>query len=124
MAEKDLLSGLVRLHVLYHATCEPIFGQGIIDELARHGYRLSPGTLYPILHGLERGGFLRSRTREDNGRMRRIYVATASGRAALRKAKVKVWELFCEIFEEELSGRAAPLPKTVARKARALAGRP
>jgi DNA-binding PadR family transcriptional regulator len=60
MDDKDLYSGLIRLHVLYHACQEPIFGVGIIEELARHGYRLSPGTLYPLLHGLEEKGYLRS----------------------------------------------------------------
>ena len=49
MDHHDLLSGLVRLHVLHHAAERPIYGQWMIDELARHGYRLSPGTLYPML---------------------------------------------------------------------------
>lgn len=53
-AERDLLSGLIRIHVLYHACQEPIFGAGMIEELQRHGYKLSSGTLYPLLHGLER----------------------------------------------------------------------
>jgi DNA-binding PadR family transcriptional regulator len=58
--DRDLYSGLIRLHVLHHASEEPIFGQGMVEELARHGYRISPGTLYPILHGLEKKGYLRS----------------------------------------------------------------
>ena len=103
MAERDLLGGLVRLHVLYHATREPVYGQAIIDELAHHGYRLSPGTLYPVLHGLERGGYLKSRLESDGGRSRRIYRATAAGRKSLQGAKAKVWELFRELFEEELA---------------------
>lgn len=53
MSDKDLYAGLIRLHVLHHAAIEPIFGLGIIEELRRHGYELSPGTLYPLLHGLE-----------------------------------------------------------------------
>jgi len=53
MDDKDLWSGLIWLHVLHHACREPIFGADIIEELARHGYRLSPDTLYPPLHGLE-----------------------------------------------------------------------
>ena len=52
-ADRDLYSGLIRLHVLHHATEEPIFGLGMIEELNRHGYRISPGSLYPLLHGLE-----------------------------------------------------------------------
>lgn len=103
MGDKDLYGGLVRLHVLHHAGHEPIFGQGIIDELAHHGYRLSPGTLYPVLHGLERDGYLESRVERAGRSSRRTYVTTPAGRKALRAAKGRVWELFRELFEEELS---------------------
>ena len=58
--DRDLYSGLIRLHVLHHAAKEPIFGLGMLEELARHGYSMSAGTLYPILHGLEKKGYLRS----------------------------------------------------------------
>ncbi len=102
MGEKELYGGLVRLHVLHHACHEPVFGQGLMDELAHHGYRLSPGTLYPILHGLEKGGQLKSTVEKMGKTSRRTYVATAAGRKALRVAKGRVWELFRELFEEEL----------------------
>jgi DNA-binding PadR family transcriptional regulator len=114
MAERDLLGGLVRLHILYHATREPVFGQAIIDELAHHGYRLSPGTLYPILHGLERGGYLKSRLESEGGRSRRIYRVTAAGRKSLQAAKAKVWELFRELFEEELAFGAGAKYRSIA----------
>lgn len=101
MGDKDLYSGLIRLHVLHHACQEPIFGAGIIEELARHGYRLSPGTLYPLLHGLEEKGYLRS-SEEGGGRQpRRVYRATPKGRKALAGAKEKVRELFSELLEDE-----------------------
>src|SRR5579875_2736613 len=45
----NIFSGLIRLHVLYHAARGPIFGLEMIRELRRHGYELSPGTLYPLL---------------------------------------------------------------------------
>jgi PadR family transcriptional regulator PadR len=99
--DKDLYSGLIRLHVLHHACQEPIFGVGIIEELARHGYRLSPGTLYPLLHGLEEKGYLRSSEENNKRRARRIYRATPKGRRALADAKLKVRELFSELLEEE-----------------------
>jgi PadR family transcriptional regulator, regulatory protein PadR len=101
--EKAIYGGLVRLHVLHHASRETIFGQGIMDELAHHGYRLSPGTLYPVLHGLERSGYLKSSVETIGKRRRRTYVATAAGKKALRLAKGRVWELFRELFEDELS---------------------
>jgi hypothetical protein len=40
-ADRDLYSGLIRLHVLHHAVKEPVFGLGMMEELARHGYRIS-----------------------------------------------------------------------------------
>jgi len=102
VGEREIYGGLIRLHVLHHASHEPIFGQGIMDELAHHGYRLSPGTLYPILHGMERGGYLASTVELVGKRNRRVYVITAEGRKALKLAKARVWELFREFFEEEL----------------------
>jgi DNA-binding PadR family transcriptional regulator len=97
--QSGLFTGLIRLHILHHACEEPIFGLGMIEELARHGYRLSPGTLYPIVHGLEKKGLLRSQRQQVNGRIRRIYWATPTGRKALEAAKQRVRELFGELFE-------------------------
>jgi PadR family transcriptional regulator PadR len=97
--DQDLYSGLIRLHVLHHAAEEPVFGLGMIEELARHGYRISPGTLYPMLRRLEEKGYLRS-SEERNGKSRRkVYRATASGRKALAAARNKVRELFRESVE-------------------------
>ena len=98
---RELYSGLIRLHVLHHACEERIFGLGMIEELARHGYRLSAGTLYPLLSGMERKGLLRSSRERVNGKFRRIYRATPAGRSALRLAKKRVKELFGELFEDE-----------------------
>ena len=98
--DQHLYAGLIRLHILHHAAAEPIFGLGIIEELRRHGYDLSPGTLYPMLHGLERRGYLRSLGgRPGGGRARRLYAITREGRAALRDARKKVRELFGELIE-------------------------
>ena len=101
MGEQELYSGLIRLHILHHACREAIYGLEMIEELARHGYKLSPGTAYPLLHGLEKKGYLRSRTVREGKRSRRMYRATASGQKALDAAKDKVRELFGELFEEE-----------------------
>lgn len=99
--DQTLYSGLIRLHVLHHACEEPIFGLGMMEELGRHGYRISAGTLYPLLHGMERRGLLRA-TREKNGRTsRKLYKATATGRRTLRVAKLRVKELFGELFEHD-----------------------
>ena len=97
--DRDLYSGLIRLHVLLHAVREPIFGLGMVEELSRHGYRISPGTLYPLLHGLERRGYLRSSYVQNGKSRRKVYRATAAGRKALLLAKNKVRELFHELVE-------------------------
>lgn len=100
MADKDLYSGLIRLHILHHACQKPIFGVGIMEELARHGYRLSPGTLYPLLHSLEERGYLHSSGKSAGGQSRREYRATPKGRKALASTTVKVRELFSELLED------------------------
>jgi len=93
MKHQELLIGLIRLHILHHAAKEEFYGQWMIHELARHGYTLSPGTLYPMLHALERKGYLRSREERLGRTYRRIYRATALGREADRICKVQVREL-------------------------------
>src|SRR5947209_7423639 len=98
-ADQDLYSGLIRLHVLHHAAEGPVFGLGMIEELGRHGYRISPSTLYPLLRRLEKKGYLSS-VEERNGKSRRtVYRATPMGRKALAAAKSKVRELFQELVE-------------------------
>ena len=98
--KRELFDGLIRIHVLLHALHEPIFGLAMMDELAHHGYRVGPGTLYPLLHGLERSGLLRSAPDRINGRRRRVYRITASGKRALEKARDKVDELYHELHED------------------------
>lgn len=95
----DLYSGLIRLHILHHAVEGPIFGLEMAEELARHGYRISLGTLYPLLHGLEKKGYLRSAEKRNGQSIRKVYRATPLGRKALRAIKVKVSELFGELNE-------------------------
>jgi DNA-binding PadR family transcriptional regulator len=97
--QRELFFGLIRIHVLVHASHEPIFGLAMMEELAHHGYRVGPGTLYPLLHGLERHGLLRSVLKNVGGRKRRVYRTTPVGRKALDKARGKVDELHRELHE-------------------------
>jgi len=99
---EDLYSGLIPLHILHHASEKPVYGLWIIEELGRHGYKLSAGTLYPLLHRLEKRGLLNSVAERSGKRIRRLYAITTSGRRALAEAKQKVKELFGEMFESEL----------------------
>jgi PadR family transcriptional regulator PadR len=100
-ADRDLYSGLIRLHILHHAVEGRVFGLGMIDELARHGYRISAGSLYPLLHGLENKGYLRVKKVRNGKSLRVVYRATPRGRKALEAAKSKVRELFRELIEGE-----------------------
>jgi PadR family transcriptional regulator PadR len=98
--QRELYFGLIRIHVLVHASHEPIFGLAMMEELTHHGYRIGPGTLYPLLHGLERSGLLKSVLKNVGGRRRRVYKITGPGKKALDKAKAKVDELHQELHEE------------------------
>lgn len=100
MEYQDLLSGFVRLHVLHHAAEGDLHGLWMIEELARHGYKISAGTLYPMLHSLEKKGYLASRIERLGRTRRRIYNATPYGLAALEKTKEKAKELFREILSD------------------------
>jgi PadR family transcriptional regulator PadR len=95
--KRTFFLGFIRLHILYHASEGPVFGLELIRELARHGYELSPGTLYPILHGLERDGFLKTQRQVVEGKSRKYYRATPAGEAVLTEAMRKVRELVDEI---------------------------
>jgi DNA-binding PadR family transcriptional regulator len=90
--------GAVQLHVLHHAADHEIHGAWITEELARHGHRISPGTLYPTLHRMEGEGLLRSRTKVVEGRKRRLYTATPRGRRALEQARRTLRELAAEVL--------------------------
>src|SRR3954463_4361052 len=98
---QDLYVGLVRVHVLHHAAKELIFGLGMIEELGRHGYRLGPGTMYPLLHSMERRGWLRAQPVLVSGRRRKCYTATRAGKAALKDAIGRVRELLLEVSESD-----------------------
>jgi DNA-binding PadR family transcriptional regulator len=100
MNDKELHAGFIRSHVLHHAAHQPVFGLGIIEELARHGYKLSPGTLYPLPHALERKGYLRLAKEQERIGFDGIYRATARGRQALTVAKSRARELFEELLED------------------------
>ena len=101
MDHRDLLSGFIRLHILHHAAEGELYGQWMIEELARHGYRLSPGTLYPLLHGLEKKGYLVSRMQREGRTARKYYRATPLGRKAIKLATVKAKELFGEVVPDQ-----------------------
>jgi DNA-binding PadR family transcriptional regulator len=108
---RHFYGGFVRLHILYHAAKENIYGIEMIRELKRHGYTLSPGTLYPILHHLEQAGYLLSEIEVVRGKRRKNYRITKKGIRLMEKAKTKLRELFAEVIEDQgLMGEAKAVP--------------
>lgn len=98
MDHQDILSGFIRLHVLHHAAEGDLYGQWMIEELAHHGYKVSAGTLYPMLHSLEKKGYLTSRKERYDRTFRRVYNATPLGCEALELGREKLRELFREVI--------------------------
>ncbi len=97
---RDFMLGSIKIHILYHDSQAPVYGAELMEELARHGHKIGPGTLYPVLHSLEREGLLRSARQTLGGRVRRYYALTPPGAAALEQARHAVRELMREIIEE------------------------
>jgi len=97
---RKLFLGFIQVHILYHAQKSPIYGVLLMDELKTHGYDLSPGTLYPILHNLESCGLLKQELSVVHGKQRKNYVITEQGVLALQEAKLRVTEMFYELNGE------------------------
>lgn len=98
---KNMLSGFVRIHILHHASLEAIYGVEIIKELKRHGYRVGPGTVYPVLHQMEDDGYLLAEKVNVEGRIRIYYQITEKGNQILSESKKWLRELVEEVLEEE-----------------------
>lgn len=98
---RDLELGFIKLHILYHAGKEEVFGVGLMEELARHGYEVGPGTLYPTLNKLEKGGFLTCEARTVDHKQRKYYRITPAGVALLNQMKQKIEELYEEVVKEQ-----------------------
>lgn len=96
---RDFFLGFIKIHILHHAAKEPVYGLWLIEELGRHGYKLSPGTLYPILHKLEKENLLKSFSENFGGKIRKYYSTTPKGIKALTKIKEKINELVGEVME-------------------------
>ncbi|MEA1866351.1 MAG: PadR family transcriptional regulator [Euryarchaeota archaeon] len=95
---RNIFLGFIRIHILHHANDGEIFGVWMMDELRSHGYSISAGTLYPILHSLEKDGYLTRRDEVTDGKVRKYYKITEKGIAALEEAKKKIKELVDEIM--------------------------
>ena len=98
--EREFLAAFIKIHILFHAVHDKeIWGTEIAEELATHGYQVSPGTLYPTLHRLERTGYLKMTERTEGGRRRKYYSATPAGKKALARSRERIQELVREVLD-------------------------
>ncbi len=95
---RNIFLGFIRIHILHHASEGEIFGVEMMDELRSHGYSISSGTLYPILHSLEEDGYLIRRDEVVSGKVRKYHRITEKGINALGEAKKKIQELTAEVM--------------------------
>lgn len=94
---RKLFLGFIQIHILHHAKEHPIFGLWMLEELKEHGYNISAGTLYPILHSMESDGLLMMVEKKVQGKIRKYYSTTIQGEIILEQARNKAYELFKEI---------------------------
>jgi len=92
--------GSIIAHILHHAKKQPYYGSWLKDELEKHGYEISFGTLYPWLNRLEFSGYLKSIKKTVDGKRRIYYSITESGNTVLQQIRILLNELFDEIMEE------------------------
>jgi DNA-binding PadR family transcriptional regulator len=93
--------GAIIAHILYHAKRGPIYGVWLKGELAKHGYNISDGTLYPWLNRLADSGYLKIQEKNVEGKIRKYYSITDAGIEHYEKIKDYVKELYREIIEEK-----------------------
>jgi DNA-binding PadR family transcriptional regulator len=95
---REIFLGFMKVHILYHTSKDPVYGVWIMKELERHGYTVSPGTIYPTLNFMEKEGLLSSYKIVVNGKMRRYYKITEKGKNMLEEAREKIKELSGEVL--------------------------
>lgn len=96
---RKLFLAFMRIHILHHAKKKEFFGLWMIDELKSHGYEVSSGTIYPILHSMEADGILKSQEKTIDGKVRKYYALTNKGEEVLTEVKAKAKELSQEIID-------------------------
>lgn len=111
--QREILLGFWKVHILHHASEGPVVGQWMLQELRRHGYEVSPGTLYPILHRMDKLGWLRCEVDPEGGsRARRSYYLTDQGKKILEATLRQLEELNDEVGEKPTRGGISTKSKT------------
>jgi PadR family transcriptional regulator, regulatory protein PadR len=109
---REFLLTFWKIHILHHAEEQGVYGQWVLEELHRHGYRLSPGTLYPVLARMARRGWLRS-AEPKKSRDARVYRITPEGANVLKRLRASLGEL-----QHEVAPRSNRRPAALARRSR------
>lgn len=90
--EREFLLTFWKVHILHHADQHGVYGLWMLEELRRHGYRLSPGTLYPILARMAKHGWLTA-SEPPRSKGARVYRLTPLGRDVLAQVRGALGEL-------------------------------
>jgi PadR family transcriptional regulator, regulatory protein PadR len=101
---REFLLAFWKIHILHHAAERGVYGQWMLEELHHHGYRLSPGTLYPMLARMAARGWLRS-TEPKRSKAARVYRLTSRGRDVLDRIFDSLDELYREVGERHPTHR-------------------
>jgi DNA-binding PadR family transcriptional regulator len=103
---REILLAFWKVHILHHASEEPLHGQWLLKELSHHGYEISPGTLYPLLARMERLDWLKSKSAKRGGpRARKDYTLTTEGKKVLEHVRGQIQELYEEVVVEARKAR-------------------
>ncbi|MCT4595122.1 MAG: PadR family transcriptional regulator [Anaeromicrobium sp.] len=94
---RKLFLGFMQIHILHHAKKEPIYGTWMMKELKEHGYKISPGTIYPMLNRMEKEDLLTKEEKNMDGRIVKFYTITTLGEEVLKEAREKAMELTHEV---------------------------
>jgi DNA-binding PadR family transcriptional regulator len=113
---REFLLGFWKIHILHHAEDQGVYGHWMLEELQRHGYRLSPGTLYPLLARMARRGWLRA-TEPKRSRDARVYRITPAGAEVLKRLRASLAELQHEVGPRSGGGSRASAGGANLRKA-------
>jgi DNA-binding PadR family transcriptional regulator len=113
---REFLLAFWKIHILHHAADgRGVYGQWMLEELSHHGYRLSPGTLYPILSRMAQRGWLRA-AEPKRSKGARVYRLTPRGHQILNQVRAALDELYGEVGGHA-HGHGSAAPRMRARRA-------
>ncbi|MGB3368376.1 MAG: PadR family transcriptional regulator [Acidaminobacteraceae bacterium] len=94
---RKIFLAFIHVHILHHAEKKPIYGSWMMEEIKSHGYEISTGTLFPILHSMKKNGLLEVEDVLVEGRIRKYYSITEAGKVTLDEARGKIDEMSSDI---------------------------